>query len=403
VRPIPFLASFLGVGLLFAIQQWLASRIWYSKSMVKLLLVIGAWELQYFLWGVICWFLWWRLGDKLQRAGWRFLLFRLAPLSIVLSIGVEMALTASFPQFPVSKMHMSFWQRLDFSLAEEFLENTAIFWGAYAILRGMGQFRELRQRERAMSELAVELAEARMLALRMQINPHFLFNTMNAISSLMYNDVSAADKMIEQLSNMLRVSLARGSKPMITLREEMEFIEMYLVLQDIRSSGRVRQEINIDPRLYDALVPAMLLQPLVENAYVHGLSKLDNSGSIEITAVPEGEKISISVRNSGIGMHSSGSHEKRGTGIGLNNVRSRLRLHFADDARLEIYEPSSGEVEVKISYPLEFAALTEQTPEAVLDSPVLYEAEDISSDAEPLGDDRHSTVRRFPRAVGDAH
>src|SRR5579859_1818765 len=102
-RPIPFLASFLGVGLLFAIQQWLASRIWYSKTMLKLLPVIGAWELQYFLWGVICWFLWRWLGDKLQTAGWRFLLFRLAPLSIVLSIGVEMALTACFPQFPVSK------------------------------------------------------------------------------------------------------------------------------------------------------------------------------------------------------------------------------------------------------------------------------------------------------------
>ena len=205
---------------------------------------------------------------------------------------------------------MSFWQRLDFSLAEEFLENTAVFWGAFMVIRGIGYYRESRQKERDMSQLAVELTEARMLALRMQINPHFLFNTMNSISSLMYSDVRAADRMMEQLCSLLRVSLERGPKQLICLQEEMEFIEMYLSLQNIRSAGQVRQNIAIDPRLYDALVPTMILQPLVENAYVHGLSRV-SAGLIEITAKEEDGQLSIAVRNSGVGLKPAKGRESQ--------------------------------------------------------------------------------------------
>lgn len=147
IRPIPFLGSFLIVGLLFALQQWLGMRILYQKSPVSLLPAIAAWELQYFLWGIFCWFLWLWLGDSLQKAGWRYILFRIVPLSIVMSVAVEMALAACFPQFPIRRTPMTFWQRLDFSLAEEFLENTAVFWGAFLVIRAIGYYRESRQRE----------------------------------------------------------------------------------------------------------------------------------------------------------------------------------------------------------------------------------------------------------------
>jgi two-component system, LytTR family, sensor kinase len=383
MRLIPFLGSFVAVGLLFAVQQWLGARMWYPKAHVKLSLIIGAWELQYFLWGVFCWVLWRRHGDKLRRAGWRYLAFVMVPLSVLMGLAVEMTLVATFPQLTRSHELRTYWQRLDYSLTEEFLENIAIFWAAYAILRGTGHYRELRQRERAMSELAVELSEARMLALRMQINPHFLFNTMNSISSLMYSDVHAADRMMEQLSNMLRVSLARGSKQMITLREEMEFIEMYLTLQDIRSSGRVRQEIDIEPRLHDALVPAMLLQPIVENAYVHGLSKIEGEGLIEITTKADAKEIQIFVRNSGVGLDAAEREEKLGAGIGLSNVRSRLKLHFGDEARLEIRELANYVVEVSLKFPLSFAAPSELSSLPGEDSKVLYEPQQ-EAEPEPL-------------------
>ncbi len=254
---------------------------------------------------------------------------------------------------------MTFWQRLDFSLAEEFLENTAVFWGAFLAVRAIGYYRESRQREREMSQLAVEVTEARMLALRMQINPHFLFNAMNSISSLMYTDVRAADRMLEQLSCMLRISLERGPKQLIGLREEMEFIEMYLSLQDLRSAGQVRQDISIDPRLYDALVPTMILQPLVENAYVHGISRISTGRLIQITAKKEDGQLSISVRNSGVGLKPVREQKAGGMGIGLNNIKKRLRLHFGEKCLLTIREISDSLVEVKVMLPLNYAPSNE--------------------------------------------
>ncbi len=205
-----------------------------------------------------------------------------------------------------------------------------------------------------MSQLAVELTEARMLALRMQINPHFLFNTMNSVSSLMYTDVRAADRMLEQLCSLLRVSLERGSKQLICLQQEMEFIGMYLSLQDIRSAGQVRQSITIDPHLYDALVPTMILQPLVENAYVHGLSRV-SEGLIEITAKDEGGQLSILVRNSGVGLKAAKGREPGGMGIGLTNIKNRLRLHFGDHCQLEVREIADDLVEATLKFPLTFA------------------------------------------------
>src|SRR5258708_5047313 len=198
-----------------------------------------------------------------------------------------------------------------------------------------------------------------MMALRMQINPHFLFNAMNSISSMMYTDVRAADKMLEHLSCMLRISLERGSKQLIRLRDEMDFIEMYLSLQDIRSAGQVRQEISIDPRLYDALVPTMILQPLVENAYVHGISRVSAGGILRITANEEDGRLSISVRNTGAGLNPTRETETSGMGIGITNIKKRLQLHFGGRGLLAICETSDGLVEVKVMFPISFAPSNE--------------------------------------------
>lgn len=358
MRPIPFLGSFLIVGLLFALQQWLGMRVMYPKAQYNLLPAIAAWEIQYLLWGTFCWFLWFWLGDSLQKAGWRYILLRIVPLSILMSVVVEMALAVCIPHLIVDRTRWNFWQRLDYSLAEEFLENTAVFWGAFLVIRAMGYYRESRQKERDMSQLAVELTEARMLALRMQINPHFLFNIMNSVSSLMYSDVRAADRMLEQLCSLLRVSLERGQKQLICLQEETEFIGMYLALQDIRSAGQVRQCMTVDPRLYDALVPTMILQPLVENAYVHGLSRV-GEGFIEITAKEESGQLSIQVRNSGVGLKPVNGRGTGGFGIGLSNIRNRLRLHFGDQSVLTIREISNEVVEATVKFPLTFAASNE--------------------------------------------
>lgn len=362
MHPAVFLAGFLLIGLLFAMQQWVGMHMWYRRFRISFLLIAGGWALQYLLWGLLCWILWFWLGTTLQKAGWKYILLRILPLSILMSVLVETALVAALPQLPISTHPMTFWERLDFDLTDEFLGNMAIFWAAFLVFRAIGYYEESRQKERALSQLAVELTRAQMHALRMQINPHFLFNTMNCISSLMQTDIAAADDMLEQLSSMLRISLERGSRQMISLGEEIEFIEMYLALQDRRYAGLVQQEISVEPQLYDALVPAMLLQPLVENAYVHGLSRLTENATLEIRASREDSHLVITVRNSGIGLTAPDDQRAAGTGVGLSNIRNRLELQFKQDQSFMIREIAPNLVQVDLSIPLMFS----ESPERAL-------------------------------------
>lgn len=360
MHPAVFISGFLLVGFLFAIQQWVGLRMWYRNVSISVLLLAAAWELQYLAWGVLCWALWFWLGPKLQKAGWKYLTFRILPLSVLMSVGVEMILVAAFPQFPMSRRPLTFWQRLDLDMTDEFLGNMAIFWSAFLAFRALGYYQESRQKERDLSQLAVELTQSQMQALRMQINPHFLFNTMNGISSLMQTDIAAADTMLEQLSGMLRISLDRGSRPMIRLGEEVEFIEMYLALQDRRYGGRVRQKLCVDPQLYDALVPSMLLQPLAENAYVHGLSRISTEGVLEIRAKRDRNRLAIMVRNSGLGLRSSAEPRQSRHGIGLTNIRNRLQLQFSEEQSLTIREVAPDLVQVDVSIPLIFSNQTDK-------------------------------------------
>lgn len=360
LQPAMFIGGFLLVGLLFAIQSWLNLRMWYRNIPISSLVLVAAWELQYLAWGLFCWALWFWRGQTLQKAGWKYLTVRILPLSVLMSVGVEMMLVAAFPQLPISKSQMSFWQKVDMDLTDEFLGNMAIFWSAFLAFRALGYYEESRQKERALSQLAVELTQSQMQALRMQINPHFLFNTMNGISSLMQTDIAAADTMLEQLSGMLRISLDRGSKPMVRLGEEVEFIEMYLALQDRRYGGRVRQRLWVEPQLYDAMVPSMLLQPLAENAYVHGLSRISSEGILEISARRDRDRLAIMVRNSGLGLRSPAEPRQARNGIGLTNIRNRLRLQFREEHSLAIREVAPDLVQVDVSFPLIFSKQTDK-------------------------------------------
>src|ERR1700723_2457544 len=165
----------------------------------------------------------------------------------------------------------------------------------------------------------------------MQLNPHFLFKTMNSISTLMQTDLVAADRMLEQLSSLLRMTLERGDVQLIPLSDEMEFIEMYLAMQDRRFTGRVLQEVSVEPELHDALVPAMLLQPVIENAYTHGLSKLNRDGLIAVAVRCRNRTLTITVVNSGVGLDPGCMNGGSGHGVGLANVKDRMRLHYGSN------------------------------------------------------------------------
>ncbi|MDE3200178.1 MAG: histidine kinase [Acidobacteriota bacterium] len=360
LHPAIFISAFMLIGLLFALQQWIEMRIWYPQAPISILIVCGAWMLQYFVWGVFCWSLWFWLGPRLRKLNWKYLVFRLLPVSIMMSFCVEVALVTFFPQFPRSERHIPYLKRLNFEFTSEFLENLAVFWSAFLVFRMLGYYEDARLKERALSQLSVELAQAQMQALRMQVNPHFLFNTMNGISSLMHSNVDAADEMLEQLSSMLRITLERGSAQLITLREEIEFIEMYLSLQDRRFSGRIHQRISIEPQLHDALVPTMILQPLVENAFVHGFSKIAGEGKLEIQAIGRNRRLRITVRNDGAGLRNLDEHGRLTSGTGLNNIRNRLQLLFDQEQSLNIRETTPNVVQVDLSFPLKYSDVPEK-------------------------------------------
>jgi two-component system LytT family sensor kinase len=353
MHPATFIGLSILVGVLFALQDWLRLRIWGYH--VRLSIELETWGMQYFLWGVICWVLWWRFGASIKKARVASILTRVLPVSIVASVAEEMIWVLCFPDVPLNLPHMAYWHRLAFHLNFDLFYNLVIFWCAFSLLRGVGYYQQFRETERAAAQLEVQLANAQISALRMQLNPHFLFNTMNSISSLMRTDIRAADNMLEQLGSLLRITLQRGDAQLIRLRNEIEFIELYLAMQDQRFGNRVSQSLDIDPELHDALVPAMILQPVVENAYAHGLSKLESGGFLRVEAYREGGRVWLKVVNSGVGLQKGKSDGSSGKGVGLSNVRARLLLHYGADHSFVIRETRRNEVQVMMMLPLQIS------------------------------------------------
>ncbi len=348
------MGAFTVLGLLFALQDWVSLRSWNSHILITFQLLVSAWCVHYFLLGCICWLLWCKFGQYVQRANLLSMIAIVLPLSLAVAVVEEMIWVAIFPQLPLGMPRMTFWHRLIFQLDGELVNSLVLFWAVFFLLRGLGYYQLYRETEYAAVQLETQFANAQLRALRMQLNPHFLFNTMNSISSLMQTDIAAADKMLEQLSSLLRITLERGEVQLIPLSDEMEFIEMYLAMQDRRFTGRIRQDLHVDSDLHDALIPAMLLQPVIENAYTHGLSRLDRDGVIAVDVRRQNATLMISITNSGQGLHPSSRNGGR-QGVGLTNVKDRLRLHYGSDQAFKIEELAQGNVRVTLALPLQFS------------------------------------------------
>ncbi len=273
MHPAVLIPAWVMLGELFALQELLNLRRWGYH--IGLAVMFRSWGVEYLIYGIESWLLWRFLWPWIARATVIDMAVRFLPLSVLFGVIKEAIFVLVLPSLPIDRPHMAYWQRFEFHWKANFTINILVFWGAFFLFRGVNYYQKYREKENAAAQLEVQLANANLSALRMQLNPHFLFNAMNSISSLMRIDINAADNMLEQLSSLLRISLKRGSVQLIPLREEMEFIELYLSMQDQRYAGRIRREIRIDSELHDALVPAMILQPIVENAYAHGLSKLE--------------------------------------------------------------------------------------------------------------------------------
>jgi hypothetical protein len=353
MHPAIFIPAFTLIGMLFALQEWLSLHLWGYH--IRGFIIFESWGAEYLTWGILCWLLWRTLNPFILRAHFRQILIWILPLSFVAGLLQEMVTVALFPRLPLDLPPMHYWQRVAFHFRAEMLDNFIVFWFAFFLFRGFGYYQQLRQNERTAAQLETQLAKARLSALRMQLNPHFLFNAMNSISSVMQVDVKAADTMLEQLSNLLRMTLEREDTQLIPLQEEMAFIETYLEMQAQRYSGRITQQIAVAPELHDALVPAMLLQPLVENAFVHGLSRLSQGGELRIAINDRDNEMRILISNNGLQAEQGKTQNRERPGVGLENIKSRLRLLYGNDAKISAGTIAPTSFQVNISLPLQFA------------------------------------------------
>jgi two-component system, LytTR family, sensor kinase len=186
-----------------------------------------------------------------------------------------------------------------------------------------------------------ELVRAELRRLRTQLNPHFLFNTLNAISELGYENPEAADLTITQLSGLLRKSLDDSHQQEIALRDEVDFLEHYLAIQQTLLQDRLHVELEISDDTLNARVPGMILQPLVENAVTHGIGR-SGTGYITVRSRRQGEQLVIEVEDNGWGLVIADPH-RSGEGIGINNTRARLRYLYGELAGLELHSrPGEG-------------------------------------------------------------
>ena len=225
---------------------------------------------------------------------------------------------------------------------------------AYASLAGVAHafafHRRYRDRDRRALALESHLAQARLQGLQAQLQPHFLFNTLNGIATLVRRDARAAEEMLTALGELLRLTLHCAERPELPLREELELAGRYLEIQRMRFGGRLQVEQAIDPATLDARVPAMLLQPLVENAIRHGLEPSAAPGRLVLTSAAEAGRLRLEVRDNGLGL-GSGPAPTRGSGVGLANLRARLAALYGTEASLELGPVDGGGARVTVWLP----------------------------------------------------
>jgi signal transduction histidine kinase len=310
---------------------------------------------KYFQWGVTQLYIWWALTPLVALLVRRFPLERERPAPALLAyvtagVVIIPAWSAAFvflywalggpgaPE-PASELPLMWWVELLRRLPVLLLTYLVIVLNLVAL----DFYRKYRDRE-------YRLVQAQLQTLKAQLQPHFLFNTLHSISTLMHEDVEAADRMVVSLGDLLRATLSETGGQEVTLKRELEVLDLYLNIQLIRFQDRLKVNSDVDPRALDACVPNLVLQPLVENAIKHGITPHSLDGVIDIGARREGSSLVLTVRDDGPGLRQPVSMTKEG--VGLANTRARLEhLYGAGQSFTYGNAPGGGfEVELKIPF-----------------------------------------------------
>ena len=295
-----------------------------------------------------------RLGRLTAAGGWgRFFLVHI-PLSLAIALGQTLARISLFWEIcgPRQPSVHTLGQYMRGELVDNLHLAVLTYWVVLVVLRGMESTHRLREERLRRAELETQLAQSQLHALRTQIQPHFLFNTLNAISALALAEPMQARKMIARLSNLLRLTLEEQHVQLLPLARELEFVRHYLEIQRARFRDRLHTHFDVADEALRAEVPCMILQPLVENALHHGLLTKVSRGNLRILARREGAQLRLSVEDDGLGLPSGGIVE----GVGLGNTRARLEKLFGGAASLQMQALASGGTRVDLRVPFQAGA-----------------------------------------------
>jgi signal transduction histidine kinase len=343
-------AFWLFVALASALEMSLLQSADIGQALTVALVRLAPWT---FLTPLIVWT---SSAYTLERSTWkRSLWVHLAVCALSFAIvGVFAYLSAPSP--PLGRPDPAEVRRMDrerrttaFVILRRITAQLPIFWGLVGVAHALRFYERTQAREKREAELEARLAQARLEALRMQLNPHFLFNTLNSIASLVHEQPQA-EEMIEALSDLLRLTLSAPGRQEITLFQELHFLERYLLIEQIRFGDRLRVEKQIDVAALDALVPILILQPLVENAVKHGIESQIAPGLIRVTAEHAGETLRLQVEDNGRGLAPS-SQDPLTEGVGLSNTRSRLKELYGARASLDLKPGKAGGFSAEIHIP----------------------------------------------------
>ncbi|HEX6973937.1 MAG TPA: sensor histidine kinase [Vicinamibacterales bacterium] len=260
-------------------------------------------------------------------------LFSLAHIALMAGVQWWMALAAG-KAFP-------WWTEVQRTTLQNFDWEMMTYWAIAGLSHALLYYRESRERALRAAQLETKLIEAQMRTLQQQLQPHFLFNTLHAISALMHRDVDAADRTLIRLSDLLRMTLENLGAQQVTLKTELDFLTKYLEIEQTRFADRLTVDFDVQPDALDVLVPTLLVQPLVENAIKHGIAKKKGPGRISIHAHGAHDKLCIEVRDDGVGLSDSALNALQ-KGIGVSTTRARLQHQYGADYRFEFHRLSQG-------------------------------------------------------------
>lgn len=345
------LGCWTALGLIFASQAYVYNSANDNPVAWKKVL---AWTLiEWYIWAALSPFiLWISRRFRFERGRWATALLVHLPASVGFAL-LHLLLQSTFHEMtnrPSLKPDV-LWPAFTYLLTKKIHLNFLTYWAIVGVSHAALYYRRYHEREARASQLEMQLARSHLQALKMQLHPHFLFNTLHTISELIHYDPAIAERTVARLGDLLRLTLESEDVQEVSLRQELEFLRKYLEIEQTRFHDRLSVDFQIDPQSLDARIPNLILQPLVENAIHHGIAASPTAGRIQIAAQRDDGMLRLQVQDNGGGLPTGWEQHGVKEGIGISNTRERLRQLYGRRHRFELRERPEGGLEVNLEIP----------------------------------------------------